>query len=95
MEKIDLIERGFDFERALVDTVVEMYMKMGESHAWFARQLYPDVSDPFSKWSIVRNPHSTNKKPKRVTLAEAHAYATILRVDFASLAFRVQERMKL
>ncbi|NDV20850.1 hypothetical protein GO013_15675 [Pseudodesulfovibrio sp. JC047] len=85
---------GYEVERAIVTEIVDRYMQQGMKHVEFARLLYGNDSTAPTKWRRIRNTSPTGK-PQGFPVHEAVAAAQILGMDYYSLVFLVEERLKM
>lgn len=89
------MDSAYDFEREFVHQVCRLADERGMNHTHLAKAAFGDKSSSVVKWRHTRNPRGQTGKPQAITLSEAVHLAEAVGVDFASLAFRAQEALKL
>ncbi len=83
-----------EFERYFVKFIIEIISEKGISHSSFARQLFA-LSDEIAvrQWRRIRNPRGESK-PRKLTLSEAYRISKIVKIDFPSLIWQVDQYIK-
>ncbi|MBI9078324.1 MAG: hypothetical protein JEY79_01130 [Pseudodesulfovibrio sp.] len=91
------IGRGQEFERELVELLVEVYTAppFEMSDAAFSRAIFGDNTTSTGRWHRIKKTSLTIGKPQNLTVAQAVEAAAVLGMDFPSLAFKVFERLKM
>jgi len=77
------------YERFFVQEVTNMAREKGLSHSEFGRRLFGEEGGRM--WRTVRDPMNT-RKPRRISLGEAHKIAELLEVDLPSLIWAISQK---
>ncbi|MFA7164228.1 MAG: hypothetical protein WC124_00065 [Desulfoplanes sp.] len=82
---------GYNFERCLVHTVVEIAEKKFKNHSTFARYVWSGPS-AVTRWRQIRN--ISGKRPQSLTIADAFDLANAVGQELPSLCFIVDQKIK-
>lgn len=86
------MDKAYIFERKMVEIVVEMAKEQGKNFSQLARETWPTAGNPIGKWRAIRR--FDKDKPANIKIADGFRLAQALGVDFPSLCFLVNERLK-
>ncbi len=81
---------GYNFERCLVHTIIEMAEARFKNHSDFARAVWSG-SSAVTRWRQIRN--ISGKRPQSLTIEDAFALAKAVGQEFPSLCFIVDQKI--
>ena len=87
------MDKAYIFERKMVEVVIELAQEQGKNFSQLAKETWPNAGNPVGKWRAVRR--FDKDKPANIKIADGYRLAESLGMDFPSLCFLVNERMKI
>ena len=80
------------FEQLFIEEVSAAVEKRGWTHTYFGNSVFGHEGGRI--WRTAREPKGLRNKPRKIGIAEGYKIAQLLEIDFSSLIWKIEQRMK-
>ena len=80
------------FEQLFIEEVSAALEKRGWTHTFFGNAVSGHEGGRI--WRTARDPQRLRDKPRKIGIAEGYKMAQLLEIDFSSLIWKIEQKMK-